>query len=506
MYSKLVKSSILLIVITIVSKLLGLIREMVMANYLGTSAVSDAYVLGTTLSQIVITGLAGAFFKTYVPIAMGEMKKSNKQYIDFTCQLIFLGTALFFGLSCVVYVTAPYTSYWLSSGASQDVISMAKGVCKVTAFPSALLLSVNILQGYLHSQEKFLSNIIYPVVMNVTIIGGFIIGGGDIQYLSFSYGASIIFSAFALWIYCRRNGFKGYSLNGMLHNPAIRKSVYLTLPLFFGGIVSEINEIIDRSFSAFYAEGVLTALRFGKLLEIFIVSAIGISIGQAIYPKISELKHDNKIQELNVLISKIIRILSFLCIPIFFEIIILGKEIVSMIFMRGHFDSKSVDYTAVAFSLYSFSILSVSINEILSRVFFAYNDSIHPVIYSMISMGINIILNGVVVFGLKLDFYTLAITTSLSETIMAILYYYGIKRVLKLKIRIYYNSYMKEVFSALMMGGCLFVIKKYLPNNSLIQVCILSIGGISIYLLINYIINREELVNIMPYIRKKEMR
>ena len=209
---------------------------------------------------------------------------------------------------------------------------------------------------------------------------------------------------------------------------------------------------------------------------------------------------------MNVLISKIIRILSFLCIPIFFEIIILGKEIVSIIFMRGHFDSKSVDYTAVAFSLYSFSILSVSINEILSRVFFAYNDSIHPVIYSMISMGINVILNGVVVFGLKLDFYTLAITTSLSETIMAILYYYGVKRVLKLKIRIYYNSYMKEVFSALMMGGCLFVIKKYLPNNSLLRVCILSIGGISIYLLINYIINREELVNIMPYIRKKEMR
>ena len=503
MNNKLVKSSFLLITITILSKLLGLVREMVMANYLGTSAISDAYVLGTILSQIIITGLAGAFFKTYIPIATAERYKSHKKYVDYTAQLLYVGTGIFAVISCIFYATAQYTTYWLSSGASRDVINLAIGVCKATAFPSMFLLAVNVFQGYLHTQEKFLSNIIYPIVMNLTIIAGLIIGGGDINWLSSSYGCSIIFSAIALWAYSKKSGFSSISLNGSLSNFAVIKTFRLTIPLFIGGLVSEINEIIDRCFSAFYAEGVLTALRYGKLLEIFIVSAIGIAIGQAVYPKIAQLKYENKIAELEQLLSMIIIFFCFVCIPIFVGIAVIGKDLVSLIFLRGAFDYKSVEYTSVAFIIYSISILPVSFNEILSRVFFAYDDTKHPVLYSTVAMGTNIALNAVVVFGTKMDFYGLAMTTSICETMMAIFYIVGVRKRLKLRFSVSLNVVLSEIVCALIMGVGIYMIESVLPENVFLRIPVLTIIGLIIYIGGMYICNHAIINDLVHYLRRK---
>lgn len=503
MNNKLIKSSFLLIAITVLAKLLGLIREIVMANYLGTSAISDAYVLGTTISQIIVTGLAGAFFKTYIPIATEERYKSHQCYVNFTAQLLFIGTGFFVLISCVVYATAEYTTYWLSLGASQTIIDLAIGVCKATAFPSAFLLMINVLQGFLHTQEKFLSNIIYPVVMNLTIIAGLIIGKGSINSLSVSYGCSIIFSAITLWIYSKKIGLTSFSIKETFKNKAVKKAIWLTMPLFFGGVVSEINEIIDRCFSAYYAEGVLTALRYGKLLEIFIVSAIGIAIGQAVYPQIALLKQENKIEELENLISILIEVFFFFSIPIFIGVIILGKDLITVIFLRGAFDYKSVEYTSIAFIIYSISILPVSLNEILSRVFFAYNDTKNPVMYSILAMGTNILLNGLVVFTFKMEFYCLAMTTSICESLLALFYLYGIKTKIKLNLKIDLRLLFHVIVSSLLMGIAIYVIKIKLPNYSWLKLCSLTVIGFCTYFLVILVLDRGFFKEIAKQIRRK---
>lgn len=503
MDKKLIKSSFLLIAITILAKILGLIREIVMANYLGTSSVSDAYVLGTTLSQIIITGLAGSFFKTYIPIATEERYKSHKHYVNFTAQLLLIGTLIFALISCLLYATAEYTTYWLSSGASKNVIDLAIGVCKATAFPSAFLLAVNILQGYLHTQEKFLSNIIYPVVMNLTIIVGLVLGRGDINILSISYGCSIVFSTVALWFYSKINDFSSVSYKGILRNRAVRKTIWMTVPLFFGGLVSEINEIIDRCFSSFYEEGILTALRYGKLLEIFIVSAIGIAIGQAVYPKIAQLKHENKITELENLLSILMTVFCLLSIPIFVGIVLLGKDIVSVIFLRGEFNQDSVNLTSISFIIYSISILPVSFNEVISRVFFAYNDTKRPVLYSIVAMGTNIVLNVIIVFVIKMDFYGLAITTSICETLLAVFYFYGLRKRLHLTISVSWKTIIQEIVCSIIMGIVIYGIGLLLTDNSWIRVGILTVFGITTYFVGIVIFNRNLLNNLFHKIREK---
>lgn len=493
MCSKIIRSSLLLVLITIISKVLGLLREVIMANYLGTGSVSDAYVLGTTLSQVVITGLAGSFFKTYLPTATKERIKSDLDYNNFTAQLLMVGTGIFLIISLMLFCTAGHTTRLLSSGASEKVVSMAIRVCRLTAFPSALLFAIYIFQGYLHTQERFSSNIVYPVVMNLSIIAGLVIGRGDITALSNGYSASIILSAVGLWIFSRCNGFKRYNIKGALKNDAVSKVFLLTLPLFFGGIVSELNEIIDRTFSAYYDTGTLTALRYGKLLEIFMTSAIGIAIGQAVYPKIATLKENGKIQELTNLISGILTIFCIISIPLLIGIILVGNDFVKVVFMRGAFNEKSALNTSIVFVFYSFSILPVCFNEVLSRVFFAYDDTKRPVFFSVIAMGINIILNIVVVFVFKFDFYALAVTTSVSELIMAVFYYSCTKKTLHLKVAFHKKIVAASIFCSCLMAAGIRIVLSLMPDNYVIHVMGALIVGVLIYLIFMFLMNRREI-------------
>lgn len=490
-------SSLLLISITFFSKLLGLLREAMMANYLGTGSVSDAYVLGTTLSQIVITGLAGSFFKTYLPTATQEKIKSDNEYNNFTGQLLFVGTWFFLFVSVITYITADQTISLLGLGATTDVVSMAISVCKLTAFPSAFLFAINVLQGYLHTQEKFSSNFIYPVVMNVAIMGALVIGKGNITALSYGYSTSIVLSAIALWLYSRNFGFKGASVKGALKNKAVIKVMILTLPLFLGGIVSELNEIIDRSFSAYYETGALTALRYGKLLEIFMTSAIGIAIGQAAYPRIAALKGSGKIRELEILVTHLLSAFFVISIPLLAGIVLTGNDLVKVVFMRGAFNEQSAYNTSLSFKLYSFSILPVCVNEVLSRVFFVYDDTKRPVEFSVIAMGINVVLNAAVVFLFKCDFYALAITTSICETIMAILYYAFSKQRLKLNIFFHNKLAMESLLCTAIMSTIVKLVLGLLPELPIVRVIVSLTIGVTIYVLLIGIINRKHIMSFL---------
>lgn len=479
-----IRSSIIIIIITVFTKVLALVREVYTASYLGTSTISDAYLLGTTLSQIVLTGFAGNFFKTYLPVATAEKNKSDKRYAEFTSNLLMIGTGLFLVLSLVVFMSAKYSTKLLAFGASDEVVQLSIWVCKVTAFPSVCLLAINVLQGYLHVQEKFLANMVFPLVMNVSIMIGVGIGKGSIGSLSYAYGASLVLSAMCLWGYSRLSGLKRTFSKHFYKDDAVKTTLKLTLPLFLGGLVAEINEIVDRSFSAYYESGVLTALRYGKLIEIFIVSAIGISIGQAVYPRIAQLVHEKRNEDIEKLLSQITEFFCIIFIPLFWGVILVGEDLIAVIFMRGAFDATSVANTSIAFKIYSISILPVSFNEILSRVFFAFNNTKKPVLYSCIAMGLNIILNAAVVFLFKADFYMLAFTTSLSETIMALFYFVGIKRNFKLKISLSWKTIVCVFVSSGVMALGVRYIQQSLNCKVGTRLFVAVLAGVGIYVVI----------------------
>lgn len=486
-----VKSFSIISAITIVSKLLGLVREMTMASVLGTGASSDAYVLGTTISQIVMTGLAGSFFQTYIPAASRLSNKSRHEYNRFTSGIAFYGSLFFLGLAVIIFIFADAIVPAIGSGASEETINNAIWICRATAIPSLFLLPLNVFQGYMHVQEKFWVNSIYPFIMSGVIITALVIGKGKLCWLTNAYNVSIIVPCCFLLVCCLLNGFR-VERGGLLLSPDILHTMRITVPLLVGGMVFQLDEIIDRGFAGSFKEGTVSALRYGKLLEIFIVSAVGASIGQAIYPRLSKMVDKKEFSALRSLLSRIFNLLLIAFIPLTIFILFLRNDIVAIVFQRGAFNVDSVNNTAIAFAIYSFSIIPVSINEILGRVYYSFDDTFHPVIFSAVSMGSNIFLNYVVVYLLHLDFYFLAVTTVISETFYALMFLLGIHR----KIHDFIPVNAKVLIFSLLGTGLLSLVL-YFDNSILssswprVILAILTGGGI--YFLFIFLTCRQEL-------------
>lgn len=498
--TNILSSSLILVAIAIVSKALGMIREMVFAAELGTTNLSDAYLLGTTLSQIMLVGIAESLFKVYIPMGTSQLVKSKKNLVDYTLEILVKGSLVFGVICVVVMVTSSQTTNLLGFDADATTVEYAKIICRITAIPSIALLITNILQGYLQILGKFWTNVVYPVILNISLILIVLTAPNNATNLGIAYSVGQIVPAFALIFI---SAFYGLRIHRIKRSGAIRKTLALSVPLFFGGIVSQVNEIVDRSFSATYSVGILTSLRYGKLLETFVVSVIAVPLAQAVFPKIALLFQGSKTKEANSLINSLLIVITYIALPIMVGIFLIGGDLVRVFFMHGNFDNNSAEQTEIAFKCYAFSILPVSFSEILNRAYISKGDTKRPVMFSMISMGTNIFLNYIAVFIMKLPFYSLAITTSIAEAIMSIMYCLFSKKV-SVEIKIREKDLLTSLFASALMAIVLFLIKKVDISNLYIRFIVLFIMGIITFFATALILNKKGINSLVSSLRKQE--
>lgn len=502
MRGNLVKNSILLTFIAILIKALGFVREIIFAKYLGTSEISDAYILGITISQIVIVGMADTLFKVYLPIATEQRAISNKHYIEYTKYLLIVSVLFFSTICWILLLFSDFLVTNLSKEISDETLKMAKIITRITIMPSICFCIINICQGYLHIQEKFWINFTYPILMNLIIIYYLVKYQVSPVGLAWSYSISLFVPSIVLLIIIRSYGVKFIKSKEIYKVKSVIKRTFLmSIPLFMGGIVPQINEIIDRYFALDYSNGVLTALRYGKLLEIFIVSIVGVPISQAVYPRFAVLISKKNYLEAERLVSTLLTIFVVITFPIILCGILIGKDLIQLLLMRGKFNLFSLKFTTTAYVFYSFSILPVCFSELLSRCLVSLGATKKIVLFSSLSMGINIILNYICVKIFKMDYYILALTTSLSEIFLGILFYKYIKRYF-FAVKLDYRIILSTIFSSIILYLLLFLFeqKKILFFNFSLNIAIKILIGILTYMICMSFFNFNLLIR---YIKNK---
>ena len=370
---------------------------------------------------------------------------------------------------------------------------MAETINKITIIPSVLYFVINICQSYLHVQNKFWVNGIYPIFMNIVIMFFLLNFKITPQVLAWSYNSSIILPSIMLMFIVYSYKLKLFKKGDFIKvKDSIKKTGIIFFPLFIGGMVPQLNEIIDRSFSLSYSKGVLTALRYGKLLEIVIVSVLGISICQAVYPKISFLFLKQNKTDVCKLISNILSLFIVIIIPIIILGLKLSKDMIQILFMRGNFNEESLRLTTISYICYSFSILPVCFSELLSRCFISLGQTKKIFYFSSIAMGTNIILNFLCIKVFKLEYYSLALTTSFSEILHGMLFYINIKKYnidLKIKFRYLYSAIISSIMTYFLLEKLEQLIKFNIFISLILKIFIgIMIYGICIFLLnFNYI-------------------
>ncbi len=427
---------------TLISRVLGYARDLLIAKVLGAGLISDAFFIAFKLPNLFRRLFAeGSMNSAFIPVISGISEKSGKKKSDEFFSSIFSGLLIFLLIIVLVAeIFMPLIINLIAPGFnnSPEKFSLAVDLSRLT-FPFVLFVCLTSLAGaYLNTLGRFAAMALTPIILNLTMIFTLMVflNDGNKIYISNNLSLSISIAGIfqVLWIIfnLKVNGVKLiirlFDIS-FLKKPKdeTKKFLALLLPAIIGNGAYQLNLLIDMILASTLPDGSISYLYYADRVTQLPLGVLGIAISTALLPILSSQIKKNKNKKANESLSSAIKFGIIFSIPSFFGIIFLSDEIISLLFYRGAFDLLDVDLTGAALVALAFGLPAFIIIKILVVPYFANEDTKTPIKVSIFSMIINLILNLILI---KEFFHIgLAIATSISAWVNAlILFYILIKR------------------------------------------------------------------------------
>lgn len=414
----LVKSGFLLSLMTLASRIMGLVREMTKAAFLGTGMYADAFAVSFMIPNLLRRLFAeNAISVAFIPTFKGyleknktdETKKETQQFINSTFTLVtFLTTTvvvigiiitpLLMPLFCKKPIDtqaidyAEQVKYWLLQ--KQEITILTR-----IMFPYLLVISIAaFFQGILNGCKIFAPSGFTPVLFNgIVILATYILSPyttNPARAMSIGVIAGGCVQALFQFPFIKKTGWKVCftSLKKTFSNPGTKKVVSLIVPTIIGMAAYQLNDLVSTSMATRAGEGIAASLQYSLRLQELILGIFAVSIGTVILPDLSGLANEKKYTEFNNMLLQAIKIISLISIPITAYSLITGKEMISLLYKSKAFDDDSVLLTLSEFRFHILGLLFIAVNRIISPAFYAQGNTKLPTLSGIISFVANIIL------------------------------------------------------------------------------------------------------------------
>ena len=401
---------------TMASRVLGFVRDMLTAQFLGAGPVADAFFIAFRLPNLFRSFFAeGAFSAAFVPIFAGMIAKEGKRPAKlFAEEALAALTAFLFFFVVVCEIFTPQLLHLLAPGfaAEPEKFRLTVTFTRIT-FPYLLFISLVALQGgVLNSVERFAAVAATPVLLNVFLIGALLwfrpVSGEALSWAVTAAG----FAQFAwLMVSCHRAGLA-------LHfprprwTPAVKRLVKLMLPGIFGAGVTQLNLVISTAFASLLAEGSVSHLYYADRLNQLPLGVVGIAVGTAILPPLSRHIRSGDEPAATATQNRGLELALLLTLPAAVALGVLAAPILEALFERGAFGPAEVRATAGALAAYAFGLPAFVLVKVLAPAFFARHDTRTPVKIALAGMGANLVLT--LGLGLALGWGTTGIALATS--------------------------------------------------------------------------------------------
>ena len=450
--SKAARATVLLMIVTIVSKILGLFRDSVLASAYGTGKYAAVYSTANSISTILFavigTALATSLIPLYNKLASEDSTERAMGFLNSVVNLVVIVCLSIAGLGIIfagplVKVFAP--------GYQGDVYTLYVQYTRIL-LPSIVFVGLaNIFTSYLQIKKRYVIpgfiGMPYSIIIIVSI------------YLSLKtspmvlvIGTLIAISAKALFQlpFVYKEGYR-YRPKINLKDPVMKDMMILILPVVIGVGANQINSIVDKSLASLLGTEVVASFSYAIKLYEFVQALFITSILAVIYPRLSSMIVSDRMDSFLNSLKKTMNVIIVALVPIIVGCIVLSRQIVEVLFQRNAFTSKDTTMTASILWIYVIGILAFALRDVLTRGFYSMEDSKTPMINSIISIVFNISLNLILVK--PLGYKGLAIATAVSAYIGLLLF----NRSMRKKIEGYssrdnYIVFVKSLFAALIMG------------------------------------------------------
>ena len=480
---------------TLVSRVLGYFRDILIAVFLGTSVYADAFFVAFRLPNTFRRLFAeGTFNAAFIPSYSEQKIKGKKLGNKFADEVFNIISIFLILLIIIIEIFTPFIVYIIAPGFYENLekFNLAVEFTRIT-FPFLLFVSLSsLLSGILNSNNKFAAVAAAPIVLNIVLILSLFLSfyyDLDIaKNLSIGVTLSGIFQFIILLIFTRKFYFPSILFIKKFNNN-IKIFFRKLLPSIFSSGITQINILIGTIIASFQS-GAVSYLYYADRVYQINLAIAGIAVGTVALPNLAKnvkLKKQNIIDKLQ---NRSIELCLLLSLPAAFGLLIASEQIVNSLFGYGSFNNEDIYYTSLALIFFALGVPAFALIKVLSNFYFARNDTKFPFYVSFITMLINIIIS--LSFFKKYGFIIIPIATSLSSWVAILIYLIFLKKnkILFLSSE-FISNFFKILLSTFLMSiflyyGLNYFEDKFVYSNKFKLIYLLIMVGLSsaLYLIV----------------------
>lgn len=502
---KIAKSATVIGFATLCSRILGFIRDVIIARYFGTTMYAQAFVVAFRIPNLLRDMIAeGAANAAFVPVfSEYAVKKSQEEFWHLANTVLNILLVVLSLITILGIIFAPLIVRIIAPGFAGDVTKLSETI-RLTRiiYPYLLLISLTAYaMGLLNSLRHFSLPAFAPCLLNISII-----------LCAWAFGENVLGLATGVLIggllqvaiqipILYKKGFRYRFVMDYKHT-AVRQIGRLMLPRFMGSCIYQLNVFVDTilsSFSGIVGMGGVAALYFANRIFQFPLGIFGVAISQAALPTLSCEALDVDKSHFRNTLSFCLRAVFMVVMPISVIFIVLAKAAVIILFQHGRFDAYSTDITSGALLFYSLGLSAYAANKVLVSSLFSLKDTVTPFKITSFSLLANIVLNLILMRFMKLN--GLALATSISGLISFFMLIYALRaKIGFLDAKGLLKSFLKCLFCCFLMGVTIVYTFNAFHMHLIIRVVICIALGTAVFILSSILLSLSDTVKVYKWI------
>lgn len=438
------------------SKILGFVRESCLAAVFGASAATDAYLVASTVPNLIVGVVVGAIATTFIPIYTQERQRDEAASARLVGDMFLLlaGVGVVAGLAVMVWAR-PLCRFLAPDFPPATFDLAARTALYLSPLP--VLLGLNALgTSLLQAHYRFTGPALAGMCQNVVLIAAILTLGRWWGITGVAVG--LVLGTAAQWVVLAP-GMRGIALRppGLpWRNPGVMRTLSLALPLLVGGVLGQVAPVVQRVLASGLPEGSLSALNYASLLSGLPTGLTVAALGTVLYPAFSRHTAQGDLEGVRSLLARGINLSVLVMSPVTVGCLVLSTPLVRLAFERGAFDAADTAATAAAFWMLAWSMLAVVCSDLWRRAFYALQDTAYPTLVGVLGMFVSV--------GLSLALVRPLAQAGLAAAVSVTNLLTGAMLLLRLRSRLGHlggrqmvDRTLKAGLASLVMGGAVWV-------------------------------------------------
>ena len=514
--SRIAKSTLAIIIFSLIGKVFGFFRESLTAYVFGAGIEMDAFSLAQGATATISAFVTQAIATTYIPSvqkAENDHGSSRKNY--FTNNLLLIASLVSFVLIILGIVFPKQIALLTVSTKNPETYAIVIKLIQV-GMPVVLFSSwVGVMEGYLQHGGKFAATGAIAIPLNLTYIIYLALFSHHVGIMGLTIAS--VLGILAQFLFLLPNAMKiGYrpKLVADFKDEYVQNAIMLALPVFVSVSVNDINIIVNRRLASTMCEGAASILYYSNKLNTMIIGIFITAITAIVFPILTRTLGSGDMKLGKKVMNASVKTVLFIAVPATVGLIILARPIIEIAFVRGSFTAANGIAATSTLRCYSLSLISISVINVLNRIYYSIGDTKTPFYVGVTNVAINVGLNLLVArhFGTN----GLAASVSIATTIAVFISFILLKRKIgNLGTRSYIKALVKTIMASLVMG---VITLSYFPYEKLIMA--LTSGGVqtllrllflmlvfliaaSVYVFCLYKLGVREVIDVVGIVREK---